>query len=355
MKVALITDTHWGVRNDSPIFHDYFKRSLEYFFKEIDDQEIEHVIHLGDLFDRRKYLNFTTAKACREFFLEPLNQREVNTLIIAGNHDVYYKDTLGVNCLDEVVSGRHKWIHPILEPTKICIDGLWIQLIPWICEQNKAEIFDTISTTKAEILMGHLELEGFQMFRGIVSDHGMSKKVFDRFDMVMSGHYHHKSSVGNIHYLGAFAEYSWNDYNDPRGFHVFDTDTRELEFYRNPNVMFKMLSYDDTNGPVIGIDYDSYSNVYVKVVCVNRNDPYAFDQMLDKLYKAGPIDISIIEDINSIIDNNEDEKVDQTEDTPTILSKFINGLTLPVNNDKMNVYMREIYNEAISLEFIENE
>jgi DNA repair exonuclease SbcCD nuclease subunit len=353
MKIALITDTHWGVRNDSPIFHGYFIRSLDYFFKEIDEQKIKHVIHLGDLFDRRKYLNFTTAKACREFFLEPLNQREINTLIIAGNHDVYYKDTLEVNCLDEIISGRYKWIHPILEPTEICIDGTWIQLMPWITQTNAHACHFEIQHTKAEILMGHLELEGFQMFRGIVSDHGMSKKVFDRFDMVMSGHYHHKSSVGNIHYLGAFAEYTWADFNDPRGFHVFDTETRELTFYRNPNVIFKMFSYDDSAGPVTGIDFDSYANTYVKVVTVNRNDPYAFDQMLDKLYKAGPIDISIVEDIAAFTDNDEESGVDESQDTATILSNYIDGLTLPVNNDRMKDYMKDIYQEALSVEFTE--
>ncbi len=352
-KVALICDTHWGIRNDSPIFHDYFKRSLEYFFKEIDDQKIGTVIHLGDLFDRRKYLNFTTAKSCREHFLEPLNRRGIDTCVIAGNHDTYYKDTLDVNCLDEVVSGRFKHIHAILEPTLLYVGDTKIQLIPWICEENKKEIFETIRTTQAEILMGHLEIDGFQMFKGIVSDHGLDKKVFDRFDMVMSGHYHHKSSVGNIHYLGAFAEYTWADHNDPRGFHILDTKTRELTFYRNPNVIFKMISYDDSKGPVTGIDFDSYANAYVKVVCVNRNDPYAFDMMLDKLYKAGPIDISIVEDISAFTDNEEDSGVDESQDTVTILDQYIGGLTLPVNNDKMKDYMKDIYQEALQVEFVE--
>lgn len=352
MKIALITDTHFGIRNDSPIFHEYFKRSLKYFFEVLENEGIKKVIHLGDLFDRRKYINFTTAKLCRREFLDELVSREISTQIICGNHDTYYKDTLEVNSLQEMVGDHREYVTYLDKPALYDYGGTLIQLIPWICDANKEQIYDTIKTTTAEILMGHLELNGFQMFRGIVSDHGMDRKMFDRFDMVMSGHYHHKSSVGNIHYLGAFAEYTWADHNDPRGFHIFDTDTRTLEFHRNPERIFSMFAWDDTQ-PQEEPDYQSYANKYVKIVCVNRNDPYAFDMMLDKLYKAGPIDITIVEDINSFTDNEEETAVDESQDTGTILEKYIEGLTLPVNNDRMKSYMKDIYQEALSVEFTE--
>lgn len=351
-KIAIITDTHVGIRGDSPVFHKYLAKSFSWFFESvIDAHNIKHVIHLGDLFDRRKFVNYLTAKVARDDFLLPLVQRKIETHIITGNHDCYYKDTHEVNSLDELVTGRYAGVHTYSRPVQIRIDDLDIQLMPWICDSNRDDALNAIRTTKAEVLMGHLEILGFEMFRGSVAEHGEDKTTFDKFDLVFSGHYHHKSSVGNIHYLGAFAEYTWSDYDDPRGITIFDTATREFTFIRNPHHIFKMLSYDDSVTVPENIDFDSYTDSYVKLVCINRTNPYAFDLMLDKLYKANPIDISIIEDASVLSESADaEETVDESQDTRTILNRYIDGLNLPVSKSKMKSYMTDIYQEALTLE-----
>lgn len=327
------------------------------FFNIIDSEEIKHVIHLGDLFDRRKYLNYMTAMRCREDFLEPLESRGIETHILSGNHDQFYKNTHTVNSLQEIVGNRYPHIKIYTTPELIDIDGCQIQLLPWITDSNIKESYDAIENSRADILMGHLELNGFEMFKGSISDHGMSSDIFDRYHFVFSGHFHHKSTRGNINYLGAFAEFTWSDFNDPRGFHVFDTQSRHLQFYKNSNIIFKMFLYDDEKDKNIletinNTDYSQYSNSYVKIVCANNTNPYAFDIMLDKLYEKKPIDISIIEDGELYKEYGEEESIDVIESTEVLLDTYIDNLTLPVNNDKMKTYMRKIYNEAVSMEFI---
>jgi DNA repair exonuclease SbcCD nuclease subunit len=356
-KIALVTDTHAGVRNDNPAFQNYQKRCWEWFFDYIDANSIKHVIHLGDIYDRRKYINFMSAKRLREDFLEPLQERGIETHIVQGNHDSYYKDTHEVNALEEIISGRYDYINTYSVPSIISIDGFDIQLMPWITESNKKQALEAIDKPKSSILMGHLELNGFTMHRGLIADHGMDRISFDKFDHVYSGHYHHRSTIGNISYIGAFAEYTWHDYNDSRGFSIFDTDTRVLEFIQNPYKIFRIARYDDVDNPNIvekiqQTDFSKYKDCFVKVVVINKSNPYAFDLLFDSIYNAGPLDIQIVEDPTILLDNEEDTEIDEAEDTVTILKKYIDGLTLPIENVKMKQFMIDVYNEALQVETV---
>lgn len=355
--IAMPTDTHAGVRNDNPAFQMYQKKCWKWFFDYIDEHNIKHVIHLGDIYDRRKYVNFMSAKRLREDFLEPLAERGIDTHIVVGNHDMYYKDTHEVNALEEVVRGRYSNINIYSVPSVINIDGLDIQLMPWITDSNRAEALEAINKPRAPILMGHLELNGFQMFRGAISDHGMDRNAFDKFDAVYSGHYHHRSTIGNVSYIGAFAEYTWSDYNDPRGFTTLDTGSRETTFLRNPYRIFRLAKYDDVSNPDIitkikETDFSKYKDTYVKLVVVNKSNPYAFDLLFDSIYKAGPLDITIIEDPTILIDSEEEVDVNEAEDTVTILKKYIGGLTLPVDNDRMKEFILDVYQEALQVETV---
>lgn len=351
-KIALITDTHYGVRNASPVFFDYFARGLDKFFDVLEKENIRHVIHLGDLFDQRKSINVLAVNRCREDFLDRLSRMNIETHIILGNHDVFYKNTNDVSSVEEFVGGHYDCIHVYSEPEIIDIDGTKIQLLPWIPNVYDPDILNVIAKSKSNILMGHLELTGFEMFRGSVSDHGMDRSIFSRFDVVCSGHFHHKSSVGNINYLGAFAEYTWADHKDPRGFHIFDTDDRSLRFIQNEESIFKMLSFDDRKPDITdfvnNFDYSSVKNNYVKVVSAsNKNNPYLFDLFIDKLHTQSPLNITVIEDIETFQEDDPDTIVDEAADTPSILSKYIDGLTLPVDPAKMKTFMKEVYVEAI--------
>lgn len=355
MKIALIPDLHIGCRNDSPFFHDYMKRGLEWFFKIVDEQNIQQIIQLGDLVDRRKYINFLSAKFLRENFLQPISNRNIKTHIICGNHDVFYKSTNKVNALEELIGEGYKHVNVYTDPKEVNIMGTPFLMMPWINAENMNDCVKAINETKADIMIGHLELVGFEMHKGIVSDQGQDAALFDKFDMVLTGHYHHISSKKNINYLGAFCEMTWADWNDPRGFWILDLSTRKLEFFENPYKIFHVIHYDDKGK----IDYLKKFNLeeckdkFVKIIIHTKDNPFIFDKLIEGVNKSEPIDVSIVENTESFLNNDEKILIDAAQDTMSILDTYIGGLTLSVDNNKMKHYMREVYKEALSLEHVD--
>ena len=351
MKIAIICDSHFGVRNDNPVLMENAQKSLEWFFTHVQENNINTVLHLGDLFDRRKYVNFKTALFARKNFLERLQSLSINTHIITGNHDLYYKDTHEVNSLFEIVGDRYSNIKIYDRPVKLEFDGTEIQLMPWITDSNADESYDAIKNTTAEILMGHLEIKGFELMKGRICDHGDDINLYDRFDLVFSGHFHKKSSISNIHYLGAFGEYTWSDYNEARGFTIFDTATREFELIKNPYVLHKVVNYDDETGQSITFDNDEYKDTFVKVICGKRDNLYAFDMFIDRLYKTTPSDIIVVEDMSQVLQDENMEEIGEAQDTPSILRSYIQSLTFPVESAIVVDYMDALYQEAASTKF----
>lgn len=356
MKIALITDTHWGVRNDNVAFLDNSKVFLDnVFFPYIDKNEIDTIIHLGDIVDRRKFININTAKRLREDFLDIIKEKQIQLHIIAGNHDIYFKNTNEVNSLRELIDGRYNNVYlydNIAE--EVTFDGTPLLFIPWLCSENREETFKVINETKAQIALGHLEIRGFQMYKGSIVSHGDDSSLFNRFDMVMSGHYHHRSSDGHIFYLGSHAEFTWSDFDDPKGFHIFDTETRELNFIENPFKMFKKIWYDDINTTLddmlSSID-SSIKNTIIKVIIKNKTNPYWFDMFIDKIEKTGVINLQVVEDhLNLNIEDDEDI-INEAEDTISIFKTYIEQLnSKSINKPRLVNTMLELYNEALTIE-----
>jgi len=212
----------------------------------------------------------------------------------------------------------------------------------------------TLKETETSICMGHFEIAGFTMHRGMTSEEGLSRDLFRKFEFTFSGHYHHKSDANDIYYLGNPYQLTWQDYGDPRGFHLFELDSKELTFIQNPNTMFNRVIYDDKSETIKEInnkDVSAYTNTYVKVVVVNKTNPYLFDQFMNKLYNVNPIDITIVEDTIDLTEGVDDDRIDEAEDTITIINKYVDTLDNEgIDNNKLKTMMRELYVEALNLE-----
>ncbi len=353
MKIALITDTHWGARGDSPAFAEYFNRFYyEHFFPYLAANGISRIFHLGDIVDRRKYINFVTARHLRKF-VEHCDSSGIRLDVIIGNHDTSFKNTNEVNSMRELFEHSTYDIHYYSDADVVDVDGTDIAVLPWICSGNYEESMQFINNTNAQILFGHLELVGFEMYKGAINDHGFSASLVDKFDVVCSGHFHHKSTRGNINYLGAPYEMSWSDYNDPRGFHVFDTDTRELTYIRNPLTMFNKIHYHDqdkTLDDIMAVDFDHYKGSYVKLIVHTKTNPYWFDMFVDKIEKAGVLDLQVVDDNLNLQLEDDGDIVSEAEDTLTVLNKVVEQVDSRVDKKVLYNFLSSLYNEALSVE-----
>ena len=355
MKIAILNDTHFGARNDNTAIAEHQRKFYEeVFFPYLRENNIKTIFHLGDLADRRKYINFVTAKNMHEQLFKVCYDESIEIHVIAGNHDTYYKNTNSVNSLDQLYgNSKYDNLHLYWEkPVELDMDGCLIMLAPWICAENEKETYDMFSRTKAQILMGHFEISGFEMDKGHICTDGMDKKIFQKFDAVYSGHFHQPSKHGNIAYLGSQYEMTWSDYGCKRGFSVFDTDTREMTYVENPYKLFHKISYDDcgmTIEDIENLDTSLLTNTFIKVIVKNKENPYIFDLFMDKLQQSGAADIKVVEDHMNLDVVDDEALIDEAQDTMSILKQYIENLETTTDKTKIESFLRDLYSEAISL------
>jgi len=329
------------------------------FFPYLEEHCIKTLVNFGDLTDRRKYVNFKTLNGMRTEYIMKLASMGITQHNVVGNHDVFYKNTNDVNSLTELFQSVPNF-HIHSEPTHLNFDGLEVAVMPWINHENFESCREFINASSAKVLFGHLELKGFEMYRGSVMTEGYDWRMFQKFEEVYTGHYHHKSSNYNIHYLGAPCEYTWSDYADDRGFHVYDTDTRMIEYIKNPYKMFHKVYYDDSKitdpfkrKKLLSLfdgGKDKYAGCYVRVVVNQKDDPTLFDAILDILHSANPVDISVVDNVVDVVaeELNETVEVDMAEDTLTILHKSISTMSFS-DDEKIEVgkILTSLHEEAL--------
>ena len=349
MKIAILNDTHAGVRGDMVAMAEYQGRFYnEVFFPYLKENDITHILHLGDYFDRRKYINFSTLKLNREHFIEPMLEYGMTMDLIIGNHDTYFKNTNEVNSPDLLLFESDN-INVIQEPEVKNYDGLDIALVPWINSENYADSVEFLMSANAPICMGHFEFEGALMMPGMTCQHGLDHSYVSRYEKVYSGHFHQKSEFANIKYLGSQMQFTWSDYGDNKYFHIFDTDTREMLPVPNPLTIFEKIFYDDTKETfetIVNKDYSNVTGKFTKVIVVNKDNPYWFDSFLDKIHGASPLHLNVVDD-HKHMDLMDDADVENVEDTLTILNKYVEEMDIQGKKKPLTDLMTTLYNEAL--------
>ena len=351
MKIAILNDTHCGIRNSSDIFIDNAELFYsDVFFPYCKENGIKHIIHLGDYYDNRKFINFKALNRNRSHFLKPLRELGMTMDIIRGNHDTFWKNTGELNSLKELLGHYMNEVHIVHKPTVMDYDGLQYALLPWIDAENEAECLDFIKNCKADMLGGHLELNGFDMMKGVQNTHGMDPGLFSRFEMVHSGHFHTKSQQGNVYYLGSQLEFSWSDAHDNKYFHILDTETRELTPVRNPHTLHHRIHYDDTNQDFNVYDLSQVDNKFVKIVVIKKNDLFTFDRFVDRIQNRKIHELKIAETFDEFVGSSVDDEGISVEETSELLDGYIDGVNTELDKNRLKADMRSILTEAQAME-----
>ncbi len=356
MKAIILGDVHIGCRNDSQIFASYhisfFTDQLFPYMKKF---KINHIIQLGDIFDRRKFVNFQILNQWKTKVFEYMKNNGITMDVILGNHDVYFRNTNDVSS-PVLLLKEYDNVTPYIHPTEIMLDKTQCIYVPWINSSNLESTMKAVKDTDAVIAFGHFEFSGFEMDKGNKHEDGMETKNFNKFDSVYSGHFHHRSDNGHVFYVGIPYQMTWVDHGSIKGFHVWDSDTLKTEFIENPNQVFVRYVYDDAQDDTVkedyvdGFDVSGIKDKYVKIVVLNKRNIYEFDRFMSRLYQQEPADIKIVETVQE--EGPGTDKLD-LESTKQILDSYVGSIeNTTLDKKRLKKMLHSLYTEALNLETV---
>ena len=341
MKIAIITDQHLDGRKGSLPFWNFFQRFYdEIFFPTLEREGITTVLDLGDTFDNRKSLDFNTFARIKTNYFDRLRAYDVH--MILGNHTTYYKNSSHINS-PELLLEQYDNIKVYSDPHECSFGGKNFLLLPWINGANQEVSEEMIQKSNADISCGHLEIDGFEVTPGMKFQGGRAIKDFHRFDRVWSGHFHHRSKKGNIQYLGNPYQMFWNDYKDPRGFHIYDTETDRLTWKKNPFEIFTKIYYNDVEKSYNNFDYNEHKDTFVKIIVEEKRDYAQYETLLDNLYHVGVHDVKIVE---TLVDTDDSDSDIEVKDTLTLLNEYIDDVDISVDKTDLKRLMQSLYIES---------
>jgi hypothetical protein len=234
---------------------------------------------------------------------------------------VYYKNTNELNALKELQGHYMNEVNLVMKPCVINYGGTDMALIPWINPENEKATLEFLKNTKATLVGAHLELQGFEMSRGQVCMEGMDKSVFDRFETVLTGH-----------------------------FHVLDMETREMEAIRNPITIFEKIYYDHENMAKFQ-DLSYLDHKFVKVIVTNKGDSYEFERFIDRVQAQKIHELKIAEDFKEFTGENVADTV-SVEDTEQLVINYIDAVTTDLDKSRIKREVSSLMTEAQSMEIV---
>lgn len=345
-KIAILGDLHFGKHSDSVHLLNYQEQFFnDIFFPTLKEHQINIIIQLGDLFDKRKHINFYTLKRCSEFFFDQIENHQMTMYSLLGNHDTFYKTTNELNSPEQLLRS-YSSIHIVSEPCTIPIHSqLQFDLIPWINVSNIDRAIQFIQQSSSTHCAGHFEIQGAELFQGTVSTQGLSTDMFEKYHEVYSGHFHKQSQIKNIHYIGIPYQLTFMDIDDEKGFYIIDTVQQDKHFIANPQKIY-IKKVINSKEDAWALDVE---DKYVQLILSSDIPRHDLKEIVSFLSGKNPINVSVQETVD--IPSEETEELTQdliTMNSPLeILINYIQHY-MPQDMDRMIPLIQLVYNETIN-------
>lgn len=324
MTIAIITDTHTGARSSSSIFRSYMQFWYDTeFFSKLKTQGVKTILHLGDFFDNRNSISVLDIDFVVNWFAPQIIDGGFEFIVILGNHDVAFKNTNKIHSLAVLKAAAPNNVTIIEECTSKDIDGQLYALVPWINSENYDNTMDFLAThpdKDSTIVAGHFEIAGAKHYASSApAEHGLNAELFKEFQEVWSGHFHHKSKLSNVRYMGSAFHLNWQDYGDARGHHLFDAATQTLTFVENTTCLFTMVTFEaDVFKVMTDAEYlDLFEGMFVRLVVNSEYNRVDLMDTVSKINRAKPHDLQVV----NTYALTEDSTAESAEDVEARTSK----------------------------------
>ena len=187
MKIAIITDQHFGARKGNQNLHDYFKSSTKQSSSQPLKRKESTLLSIWVILSTLvKVLTSGLSIRAKEVYYDRLQSMGITVHTIVGNHTAYYKDTNEINSVDLLLR-EYDNVVVYGSPTEVEIGGLKTFFIPWINDENREDTMAIMKRTKAKVAFGHLEMRGFYANKTYICEHGEDKANYSKFEKVFSG------------------------------------------------------------------------------------------------------------------------------------------------------------------------
>ena len=351
--VAILCDIHFDIRNGSAFFSGKYKEFFDkVFFPTLKERGIKTLWILGDTWEYRTKINSVSLNFAIKNFFDRLEEDEIDTTIIYGNHDVAYRADNSINTID-FLGKMYPNLRVVKDFATLTVHGQPINFMPWIHAKNFGAAMEFMAAAPPTVLCGHYEINGFETTKGQYAHGGLEPNIFSKFDKVFSGHFHIRSNQGPIHYLGNPFQTNWGDYGYERGFHFFDVETHELEFVSNPFDIYAKIDYND-DIDIGTFSYSAFTNMIVRVyipsyATTNQNKLSLFlDKLQQAAYSTEVVEreaVAVLSETGEIefLDNKEliDKYINEVVDAPNIDKTVLLGMFNELYVDAQNMVERE--------------